>query len=152
VCLLVVSLLVFVCADAGHAADKSLVAPGFEAAGPGMLKRPDLIVVKCWQDKRCRFTCRFKNNGPGPIPSAQHASAEAHISAGSANPKIHNPISLKVIDPTGKLKSAGGWVDYVSHCIAKKASKGLVWIDTNKKITETSEINNGDEPVLTECN
>lgn len=114
-------------------------------------KLPDLIVERCWQAKGCRFVCKFRNVGTGRIPDDQHASAQAYISAGPENPPIRNPISLKRIDPTGKLKPPGGSVDYDTGCIARFAATGLVWIDTNHKIAELNETNNGANPRLTKC-
>jgi hypothetical protein len=112
---------------------------------------PDLIVERCWQAKGCRFVCRFKNIGTGTIPDGQHGKAQAHISAGSENPALRNPVPLKTIDPAGRLKPPGGSVDYDTGCIAKAAATGLVWIDTNHKITELNETNNGSNPRLTNC-
>lgn len=115
------------------------------------LRLPDLIVVGCRQARGCRVVCRFKNNGSGSIPDAQHAKAKAHISAGMKNPPIKNPIPLKKIDPTGKLKAPGGSVDYDTGCVATAADMGLVWIDTDHHITESNETNNGANPTLKKC-
>ncbi len=141
------------------AAETKAAKPGIQAlerppAGPGGVAPrllPDLIVERCWQAKGCRFICRFKNIGSGAIPDDRHARSEAHISAGSENPPIKNPIRLKRIDPAGKLKSPGGSVDYDTGCVATAAATGLVWIDTNHQIHEANETNNGANPRLIRC-
>jgi hypothetical protein len=132
---------------AAPAQDAKIASPG--AVVVPML--PDLIVERCWQGAGCRFFCRFRNIGRGRIPDAQHARAEANLSAGMENPPIRNPVVLPRIDPAGRLKAPGGFVDYDSGCIAKKKSMGLVWIDTNHQVTESSETNNGANPNLGEC-
>jgi hypothetical protein len=143
----------------GWAVEKKGEKPGIQlserppAASSAIVPRqvPDLIVERCWQAKGCRFICRFKNIGSGKIPDDQHAKAQAHISAGLENPSLRNPISLKRIDPTGKLKSPGGSVDYDTGCIAKAAATGLVWIDINHQVAESNETNNGANPRLISC-
>ncbi len=141
------------------AADKEKLPPdskkGSKVALPGAVvlpMLPDLIVERCWQALgSCRYTCRFRNTGRGRVPDAQHARAEANISAGLENPAIHNPIALSRIDPAGRLKPPNGFVDYDSGCVAKKADMGLVWIDTNHQITESNETNNGANPKVIDC-
>ncbi|WP_073373150.1 hypothetical protein [Desulfofustis glycolicus] len=150
-----------VCMAGSYAAaeEKKGLKPGVQplerqpAATSAVVPRqlPDLIVERCWQAKGCRFVCRFKNIGTGRIPDDQHGKAQAHISAGLENPALRNPVPLKRIDPAGSLKPPGGSVDYDTGCIAKAAATGLVWIDTNHKIAELNETNNGANPRLTNC-
>ena len=104
---------------------------------------PDLHVTRTKLNRNCYLTVQVKNSG-GPVSEKDHDKATVHISAGQGNVLAKKKRYLKVIDPAGRLKKAGGVVTYTTDLRVSGKQSSLVWIDTGHHITESNEQNNGD--------
>ncbi len=110
---------------------------------------PDLIITGVWVDvdRRCQIWIKVKNQGDGGISDADHANAKISFVTGSGT-EWERPLPpekryLRVIDPGGVLKHAGGEVSYntgLSAVVSKQWYKAMV--DNTFQISESNEGNN----------
>lgn len=108
---------------------------------------PDLDVIKTSVNPNCYMKVKVKNIG-GPINAADHAAAKIHLSASAG--LVSSMTKLIQIDPGGTLRSPGGEITYTTSMrITTLNQATLVWMDTEHAITESDEINNGDDAQLT---
>ena len=126
--------------------------PGNTAAFPGSVRESQLILqpdleISTTLTRKCFMKITVRNNG-GPIKAVDHSASTIHISAGSG--LISPKTKLKEIDPGGQLRTADSMISYTTGLrITRPNQTALVWLDTNNKIQESNETNNGDDAVLT---
>lgn len=108
---------------------------------------PDLDIMKTSVNSNCFMKVTVRNTG-GSIKAADHTAAKIHLSAGAG--QISSKTKLTDIDPGGALRSPGGSITYTTSMrITQPSQATLIWMDTEHAITESNEINNGDDAILT---
>ena len=118
---------------------------------PGQSKTPllpDLHVADIRLNERCQFVVTIENLGPGPLPDAAWSSSRLAI---SLSPRARSvSVFLETVDPSHRLRDAGGSVAYVSSATAFpesadvpiEAGRVLTVVDEHNAVAEADEGNN----------